>query len=537
MPAGDARTQRDAAGHRRRRLAGARHRHRQPRHADQLPRRAAADIREVSVVGAQTGAPRAPARLLAGRRRELRARRRRSTAGERVTVQRRDRRAARGDTRGRLRVPRRHPVSDGGRRRSSPTRRRRPPTTQSFYTLPGVAGAGPDRHRARPRPRGGRHPHDQRARPRPVRAADLHARRAGSSGSSSCRAAKRRRTSTSRPTKAGAMLTWWRGRVLSLGFGQGEDIVMNSRYQTVARVAGGNGLKADLHDFQIAPRRRRLHHRVQPDPLRPARRSRGRRDGAIIDTAIQEIDMQDGPRALGMAQPRPRRRGGVRSRSADGTRRRGTTSTSTRSTPSPTATSASPRAAPGPATSCRRGSGRILWRLGGNDSSFKMGPGTKTAWQHDGRVLPDGEVTFFDDGSNPPIHQQSRGVRIALDLKTHAGAPRVGLHAPRPAAARRQPGQHADAGGRERASSATAACPRSASSRADGSLLFDAHQPFDMSFYRAFRFPWSGRPLSPPAVLASLNNTGEETIVHASWNGATGVAVLARARRRAAPGR
>ena len=45
-----------------------------------------------------------------------------------------------------------------------------------------------------------------------------------------------------------------------------------------------------------------------------------------------------------------------------------------------------------------------------------------------------------------------------------------------------------------------------------------------MAFYRAFRFPWSGRPLSPPAVLASLNDTGEETIVHASWNGATEVA-------------
>ncbi len=58
----------------------------------------------------------------------------------------------------------------------------------------------------------------------------------------------------------------------------------------------------------------------------------------------------------------------------------------------------------------------------------------------------------------------------------------------------------------------------------DGSLLFDAHQPYDMSFYRAFRFPWSALPASPPAVLASLNNTGEETIVHASWNGATGVA-------------
>jgi hypothetical protein len=66
-----------------------------------------------------------------------------------------------------------------------------------------------------------------------------------------------------------------------------------------------------------------------------------------------------------------------------------------------------------------------------------------------------------------------------------------------------------------------------------GSLLLDAHQPFDMTFYRAFRFPWTARPLAPPAALASLNNTGEETIVHASWNGATEVArwqVLAGAR-------
>jgi hypothetical protein len=58
----------------------------------------------------------------------------------------------------------------------------------------------------------------------------------------------------------------------------------------------------------------------------------------------------------------------------------------------------------------------------------------------------------------------------------------------------------------------------------DGSLLFDAYLPFDMSFYRAFRFPWDGRPSRPPSVLASLNNTGEETIVHVSWNGATEVA-------------
>ena len=37
-------------------------------------------------------------------------------------------------------------------------------------------------------------------------------------------------------------LTFWQGKVLSWGFGQGEDVVMNSSYQTVATIKGGNGL-------------------------------------------------------------------------------------------------------------------------------------------------------------------------------------------------------------------------------------------------------------------------------------------------------
>jgi hypothetical protein len=57
----------------------------------------------------------------------------------------------------------------------------------------------------------------------------------------------------------------------------------------------------------------------------------------------------------------------------------------------------------------------------------------------------------------------------------------------------------------------------------NGSLLFDAHLPYEMIFYRAYRFAWNGRPLTAPAAAASQNNVGE-TIVHMSWNGATGVA-------------
>ena len=89
------------------------------------------------------------------------------------------------------------------------------------------------------------------------------------------------------------VLTWWRGHVLSLGFGQGEDVVTNSRYQTIARIAGGNGLRADLHDFQIVPKG--IAYITAYNPIRCDLTSvQGAPNGAIVDTAIQQIDMRTG---------------------------------------------------------------------------------------------------------------------------------------------------------------------------------------------------------------------------------------------------
>jgi hypothetical protein len=316
-------------------------------------------------------------------------------------------------------------------------------------------------------------------------------------------------------------LTWWRGRVLSLGFGQGEDIVMNSHYQTIARVPGGNGLHADLHEFQIAP-----HDIAYITAFNPIRCDltpvHGSRDGAITDTAIQEIDIKTGlvrwewhsldhvgadesevetPTGttpwdwfhLNSIDPQPDGDIFISARSTwAGYQLNGTT-------------------------------GQVLWRLGGTDSSFKMGPGTKTAWQHDGRVLPNGEITFFDDGANPPIHHQSRAVRIALDVKTReARLASVLTHHNPPLLAASQGNVQTLADGNTVVG--YGGVPAISEYAPDGTLLFDAHQPFDLIFYRAFRFPWSAQPASPPAALASLNNTDEETIVHASWNGATAVA-------------
>ena len=316
-------------------------------------------------------------------------------------------------------------------------------------------------------------------------------------------------------------LTFWRGKVLSLGFGQGEDVVLSSGYEQIAKVPGGNGLQADLHDFQIAPGG--VSYTTAFNPIRCDLSSvAGARDGVIVDTAVQEIDMK-----TGLVRWEWHSLDHVAASESE-------TTTPTKPTPWDWFHINSIDLEPGgdifisarstwAGYQLEGGSGNILWRLGGLKSSFKLGRGVAMAWQHDGRILSGGLVTFFDDGSNPPIHSQSRGLRIALDFRAHTARlvssythPDPPLLAPSQGNMQTLPGGNAVVG--------YGGVPAISEFAADGSLLFDAHLPYDMSFYRAFRFPWSGRPASPPAALANLNDTSEETIVHMSWNGATGVA-------------
>jgi len=315
-------------------------------------------------------------------------------------------------------------------------------------------------------------------------------------------------------------LTFWQGKVLSLGFGQGEDLVLNSHYQTVAAIHGGNGLEADLHDFQITPDG--ASYITAYNPIRCDLSSvGGPRNGVILDTAVQEIDTKTGLvrwewHSLDHVDVNESETSAPANRAWDwfhlnsiDPQPDGNVFISARNTWA--------------GYEIQGGSGKILWRLGGLKSSFKMGPGTETAWQHDGRILPDGEVTLFDDGSDPPEHSQSRAVRIALDFKTRQAVLRSAItHANPPLLAASQGNMQTLAGGNTVVG--WGGVPEVSEYGAHGSLLFDAHLSFDLIFYRGFRFPWSGRPLSPPTVVASRNNTGEETIVHMSWNGATGVA-------------
>ncbi len=316
-------------------------------------------------------------------------------------------------------------------------------------------------------------------------------------------------------------LTWWQGKILSVGFGQGEDVVMDPNYQTVRTVRAGNGLEADLHDFQIKDHQVAYitAYNVMRCDLSPVD---GARNGIIIDAAVQEVDMETG---LVRWEWHALDHVGVGESH---------TPVPTKATPwdwfhlnSIDPESDGDMLISGRSTwaayQLAQGSGAIRWRLGGTKSSFTMGSGTETAWQHDARMQPDGTITMFDDGSNPRIHYQSRSVRIALDTTAHS-ARLLSAHA--------HPGGAllADSQGNVQTLADQSlvigwgGIPSVSQLSQSGALLFDAHLPPGYSSYRAFRFPWAGHPLSTPAVKARVLTTGDSTAAFASWNGATNVA-------------
>ena len=56
---------------------------------------------------------------------------------------------------------------------------------------------------------------------------------------------------------------------------------------------------------------------------------------------------------------------------------------------------------------------------GGWQQQLQDGSGYGNGLAHDARMTPDGTGTFFDNGSSPRFHYQSRGVRVAIDSVRH----------------------------------------------------------------------------------------------------------------------
>jgi hypothetical protein len=316
------------------------------------------------------------------------------------------------------------------------------------------------------------------------------------------------------------VLVWWQGTITRLGIGFGVDELYSSSYQPIAQIAAGNGYRADLHDLQITSAGSAF---ITADSVVRADLSPvgGSRNGTLVDSILQEIDVKTGLvmfewHALGHvplsasysalgATNQPWDYFHINSISLDPW---GDSNfiISARNTWAAYEISAA--------------SGSILWRLGGRRPSFHMGPGTGMAWQHDVRWQPDHTLTLFDDGATPREHAQSRAIRERIDWRRRSTT-LVGrlVHSPALTAGSQGDDQVLADGG---SFVGWGEAPYITQFGASGAILFDARLPPQGQSYRAYRFPWSGTPVTPPSLVVSEDGAGMVT-AYASWNGATGV--------------
>jgi hypothetical protein len=314
------------------------------------------------------------------------------------------------------------------------------------------------------------------------------------------------------------VLVWWHGYLSPLGFGLGTNEIYNTSYQPVARVSAGNGYSADLHEMHITPRGSAFitaYSFVRADLSSGG----GARQGVLLDSILQEIDIKTG---LVMFEWHPHDHVPLYD-----------SYTSPYSGPWDyfhlNSISPDPWGDGNFIISSRNTwasyeisyhTGAVLWRLGGKRSSFKMGPGTGTAWQHDVRWQPDRTLTMFDNGSAPKVHSQSRQIQVRIDWKRKA-VTLVSRHVHIPALLSGSQGDSDTlpdgdtfVGWGEQ--------PYITEFSPSGEVVFDARLPHPGQSYRAYRVPWSATPATPPAVTVRPTGAGTVTI-YASWNGATAV--------------
>jgi hypothetical protein len=327
------------------------------------------------------------------------------------------------------------------------------------------------------------------------------------------------------------MLTWWQGRILEVGFGQGEDVIYNSNYQKVAAVRAGNGYHADLHEFRLTPQGTAWIDIFDPVYMNLSS-YHGLSNGILTDSVIEEVDVKTGLvmwqwHALGHISPSESHNAApkydypwdyVHINSID---------------PGPTGQEAPSGAnQPGDVLLSSRNtwtlynvnidSGEVLWRLGGDHSSFRLGPGTRTYWQHDAAWQPGGLISVFDNGSDPPEEKQSRGLVLDPNLSSHTVTLVKALTNPSKTLLASSQGDMLSLPGNNWMMG-YGGLPNFTEYDNSGHVLLDGTLGKNVQDFRTYLFPWSGQPTSAPSVIASPGSGGAIS-VSVSWNGATQVA-------------
>jgi hypothetical protein len=167
--------------------------------------------------------------------------------------------------------------------------------------------------------------------------------------------------------------------------------------------------------------------------------------------------------------------------------------------------------------------GDVIWQIGGKGDAKLPEP---WCYQHDVTPLGNDEYSVFDDGgfgtSCVPgsSRHPARALIIKVDPSKHpAGVKLIRAYTHKPSI------QSGYLGGVQRLADGNVLVdygdmPEVTEYSPGGRKLMDV--TISSASYRAYRFPWDGQPLTPPAAAAQLQPTS--TQVWASWNGSTEVA-------------
>jgi hypothetical protein len=318
--------------------------------------------------------------------------------------------------------------------------------------------------------------------------------------------------------KGKPVISWWQGRQI-LGTGEGTVTLLDQSYRPVKRIRAGNGYALDFHESTITEKGTFLGLVYSP-VSRDLRSIGGPRNGRVVDSVVQEIDIETGrvmfewhslqhvPLKDSFARVPPSPRGLYDYFHINSVREDtdGNLIVSGRETHG--------------VYKIDRVTGEVIWTLGGKSDDFKLAKKDKMAFQHDAQRDPDGTIRVFDNEAAPRVQPQSRVIWYRLDEQNkRATVARQFRHPDRLSsgtqgnAQRLQNGNTVIGWGSQGYFTEIDARNR---------VLVDGRVDRGNDSYRAYRFDWTGTPREKPRLAAQRR--GSRTVVWASWNGATEVA-------------
>jgi hypothetical protein len=323
------------------------------------------------------------------------------------------------------------------------------------------------------------------------------------------------------------VLTYWEGRLIPPSFrGDGVGVILDRHYHRVGTITAGDGYESDgldEHEVTLTPQGTALVSVTAPVHADLSSVG-GPRNGVVLDSIIQEIDIATGKvvwewHALGhvpltdsyLGKPERGKPYDYFHLNSIQVLPGGNLLVSSRSTWA--------------VYSINQRTGRINWEVGGKHSSVRMGPGTSFAWQHHALLHRGGLLTVFDNGVGPrhlgprKSEGQSRALAIRLSGRratlVHAYQQKPPVIAGAQGSVQLLPNGNFLVG--------WGAVPEFSEYAPSGNKIWGGRFAARVQSYRVYRSSWHGRPSVPPAIAVRAGSNGALT-VYASWNGATDVA-------------